>query len=280
MRHYREGGMQHCSARLSVLDLQIVDVDGLLVGRVDDVEITVDERGKVQVVALWCGQRALGRRLGGTIGHALQASATRLDIGNAADGEQTGRIDASLVSELTSVVRLSRPLRELPGIAGLEGWLAEHLIGRLPGAGTAATDLDRTPSAGPLGRRAVAAGPAGPLLSELLGAAVTDQSGGPAGLVHDLRLTVTSDGAPVLGPVIGLVVGGPGWRARLAHAWGFAEGRSHGPAVLRALLGQESSRARIVPPSAVVVWTAPLVIAGPLDRHPRLASDLSAGSAR
>ncbi len=39
-----------------------------------------------------------------------------------------------------------------------------------------------------------------------------------------------------------------------------------------------SGRSPIV--SGQVVWTAPLVIAGPLDRHPRLASDLSAGSAR
>lgn len=96
--------------------------DGGRIGRVDDVEFAVAESGDVSVVALACGQRALGRRLGGTLGGALEATASRFDTNYAHRGE-VARIPADLVEELSSVVSLSRPLRELPGWPGSNaGW--------------------------------------------------------------------------------------------------------------------------------------------------------------
>lgn len=275
--------MRDVSARLSLLDLQVVDADELPVGRVDDVELVVEERGQARVAVLACGQRALGPRLGGTLGLALQATAARLAGGE----QQAGRIDVGLVKELTSVVCLSRPLRDLTGIAGLERWLAVHLVARLPGAGTPAVDDSSTAarqsaakedSAPPIGTATAAGSGVRLLLSQLLGAAVTDESGRPAGLVHDVRLGIGSSGEQVLGPVVGLVVGGTGWRARLAHAWGFAEGRSSGPALLRILLAPEAAQTRVVPVSAVASWRPPLKLAGPLELYPLLAQHVSGGS--
>lgn len=127
--------MNTVSARLRLLDVEIVDSDGLPIGRVADVELTVGDRGGAQVVALACGQGALGRRLGGTLGRFLQASAARLDSHGPGQPDRVARINAELVQEVSSVVSLSCPLRELSGVAGLERWLAVQLIGRLPGSG-------------------------------------------------------------------------------------------------------------------------------------------------
>ena len=258
--------MDAVSARLGLLDLQMLDADGLPIGRVDDVELAVAESGDVSVVALACGQWALGRRLGGTLGGALEATASRFDTNSAHRGGVV-RIEADLVKELSSVVSLSRPLRELPRVAGLERWLAAHLIGRLPGAGSPAASAETTTPRGRVGSL---------LLSGVLAATVHDQAGSPLGLAHDVRLG-KGDGrhGPLVGPVNGLVVGGTGWRSRLAHAWGYTEGRSRGPVLLRTLFQVEASRARVVPVSAVLSWRPTLAVAGPLNRYPLLSEQVS-----
>ena len=164
--------------------------DGGRIGRVDDVEFAVAESGDVSVVALACGQRALGRRLGGTLGGALEATASRFDTNYAHRGE-VARIPADLVEELSSVVSLSRPLRELPGVAGLERWLAAHLVGRLPGAGSPAASAETTTPGGRMGSL---------LLSGVLGATVHDQARSPLNLAHDVR---PGKGDGRHGPVVG-----------------------------------------------------------------------------
>lgn len=47
------------------------------------------------------------------------------------------RVDAGLVESVEPLVRLALPLGDMPQLAGLERWLAEHLIEPLPGAGDA-----------------------------------------------------------------------------------------------------------------------------------------------
>lgn len=113
-----------------LLDRQIVDSDGIPVGKVDDVEFTVDDDGRPRVSALLTGQQALGARVGGTLGRWITAVAARLDI------ERRGprRVPYRLVSEVDSAVRL-RVRRELLAEPPLEAWLNTHLIGRIPGAG-------------------------------------------------------------------------------------------------------------------------------------------------
>jgi sporulation protein YlmC with PRC-barrel domain len=112
-----------------LLDRQIVDSDGIPVGKVDDVEFTVDGEGRVRVEALLTGQRALGARFGGTLGRWITAVAARLDI----DRRGPRRIPYRLVADVDSAVHL-RVRRELLAEPPLEAWLNEHLIGRIPGA--------------------------------------------------------------------------------------------------------------------------------------------------
>ncbi|HEY7272715.1 MAG TPA: PRC-barrel domain-containing protein [Actinoplanes sp.] len=112
-----------------LLDRQIVDRDGVPVGKVDDVELSDDGR---YVTALLTGQRALGARFGGRLGHWITATATRLDI----DRLGPRRIEYALVARVDSAVHLSTR-RELLAPPALEAWLDEHLISKIPGASDA-----------------------------------------------------------------------------------------------------------------------------------------------
>ena len=86
--------------------------------------------------------------------------------------------------------------------------------------------------------------------SELLGARVADSGGAQVGVVRDVLVRRGDDGS--FG-VAGLVVG-RGRLAAVAHAWGFASGRSAGPSLLRKLVEPGSRRVRFVPASDVAEW--------------------------
>lgn len=61
----RPFGLDHAlDAALHLLDRQVVDLDGLMAGKVDDVELTVRE-GRLEVTGLLTGPSALLPRLGG-----------------------------------------------------------------------------------------------------------------------------------------------------------------------------------------------------------------------
>lgn len=91
--------------------------------------------------------------------------------------------------------------------------------------------------------------------SELLGTPVVDENGRALGLVRDLRLVVDDAASAGSGYAIAaLVVGEPGARSAAAHAWGFAQGRSAGPALLRRLLAPAAQRSLRVPAELVLDW--------------------------
>jgi sporulation protein YlmC with PRC-barrel domain len=105
-----------------LLDRQIVDIEGQLVGKVDDVELEPTAEGGYRVVALLTGRRVLGDRVGGLLGRLVGRPASA-----------SLRIAYDHVREVGSHVTLS--LRaEVLDVPPLEGWLREHLIGRIPGA--------------------------------------------------------------------------------------------------------------------------------------------------
>ncbi|GGL39200.1 PRC-barrel domain-containing protein [Phycicoccus endophyticus] len=114
--------------RHDVLDRQVVDSEGRPVGRVDDVEL--DEDGAA--VALRVGMAALAPRLGGWVGQLLGGLAHRL-----AEGEPSPAVPVERVTKWSPLVHLDVPVRELDGVAGLEGWLGTRVVGRLPGGGDA-----------------------------------------------------------------------------------------------------------------------------------------------
>jgi sporulation protein YlmC with PRC-barrel domain len=114
-----------------LLDRQIVDRDGEPVGKVDDVELTYDERGVPRVTGLLLGQQVLGERIGGGLGRWISAIARRM---SEPPDQPPIRIPFDLVAKVDSAVRLS-VARELLAEPPLEVWLRDHLIGRIPGAG-------------------------------------------------------------------------------------------------------------------------------------------------
>jgi sporulation protein YlmC with PRC-barrel domain len=115
-----------------LLDRQIVDRDGRLVGKVDDVEFDTDADGVPYLAALLTGQGALGQRIGGRLGRLMVAVAARF----APDALTPVRLPYGLVDRVDSAVRLRVRLDELPR-SPMEAWLCRHLFDRIPGAGRA-----------------------------------------------------------------------------------------------------------------------------------------------
>jgi sporulation protein YlmC with PRC-barrel domain len=92
-------------AVLHLLDRQVVDRDGLMVCKVDDVELTVGPDGTWQVTGLLAGLPALVPRMGGRLGHRLQGAWRRLGV-QQGDRLVPWRIPLALVAELGSGVEL------------------------------------------------------------------------------------------------------------------------------------------------------------------------------
>ncbi|HYT11037.1 MAG TPA: hypothetical protein VEL73_10300 [Mycobacteriales bacterium] len=114
---------------LHLLDRQVVDPDGRMVCKVDDLELELDERGRPYVTAILLGPRALGPRLGGRLGRWVAAIGERL----AERDRPVSRIDFSLVTDIGSAIAVSRPRGRLDVIP-LEDWVEEHVIARIPGS--------------------------------------------------------------------------------------------------------------------------------------------------
>jgi sporulation protein YlmC with PRC-barrel domain len=112
---------------LHLLDRQVVDRDGRLVCKVDDLELALDELGRPYVTAILVGPRALGPRLGGRLGRWTAAIADRLATG------APPRIDFAQVTDIGSAVTLARRADELD-VAPLEAWVDRHVIAPIPGS--------------------------------------------------------------------------------------------------------------------------------------------------
>jgi hypothetical protein len=120
-------------AHLHLLDRQLVDPNDRLVGKVDDLEIALDDGGRPYITAILCGPLALGPRLGGRLGRWITSIAARLQPG--AD-PAPHRIDLGVVTDIGSSVRVSRRRSELD-VEPLEHWVDTHVISRIPGSGHA-----------------------------------------------------------------------------------------------------------------------------------------------
>lgn len=125
---------EELSARVSLLDAQLVDAKRLPVGRIDDLEFSVPDAGKTpELTGILTGSEALGTRIGGGIGTVMARVSTRLRSSEEPRGPT--RIDPALITELEPLVRLRLDFDALEHVAGLERWLADRFVGRLPGAG-------------------------------------------------------------------------------------------------------------------------------------------------
>jgi sporulation protein YlmC with PRC-barrel domain len=94
-------------AVLHLLDRQVVDVEGLLVCKVDDVELTQLPNGELTVTGLLAGRAAVAPRFGdGRFGRRLEEYWRELGIPQA-DRDDPYRIDLELVARLGSGVELN-----------------------------------------------------------------------------------------------------------------------------------------------------------------------------
>lgn len=115
-------------AVLHLLDRQIVDADGRMVAKVDDLELTRCDDGRYQVTALLVGPAALGPRLGGVVGRLVTAVHARLS-----HRDQPGRIPIDEVTDVGSSVTVRGNARRVYD-AGFESWARTRVIDKLPGA--------------------------------------------------------------------------------------------------------------------------------------------------
>jgi sporulation protein YlmC with PRC-barrel domain len=120
-------------AVLELLDRQLVDRNGRLVGKVDDVEFEIDDDPGAlpRVSAVLSGLGALANHIGGDAGRALAATERRLA---AARDRQPSRIDIALVQEIGSAVELDA-VRDDIDTNRAERWTRDVIIGKIPGAG-------------------------------------------------------------------------------------------------------------------------------------------------
>ena len=122
------------SLRHDLLDQQIVDCDRIPLGRVTDVELEIAEpRQAARISGILTGSEALGQRLGGTLGRWIERSSARSR--KPSDEPGPTRIEIGDIDALAPEIRLHAHLSDLKHIAGLERWLGDNFIGRIPGAG-------------------------------------------------------------------------------------------------------------------------------------------------
>lgn len=121
------------SLRIALLDNQVVDCNRLPIGRVDDLEIEVED-GRPRVTEIVTGSEALGGRIGGLLGHWMAAISARL---RSSTEEGPPRIEIGAVEEIEPLIELRVDKDEMPEVAGLERWLAARFVGRLPRSGDA-----------------------------------------------------------------------------------------------------------------------------------------------
>jgi hypothetical protein len=123
-------------AGLHLIDHQILDCDGWIAGKVDDVELELaDERepgaGPPVVTAILSGAGALAGRLQGRLGRWLESVDARLSSENT-----PSRIPFELVTKLDSHVTVGVGRDDLETNRG-ERWACDTIVRHIPGAGHA-----------------------------------------------------------------------------------------------------------------------------------------------
>lgn len=118
-------------AMLQLFDRQVLDPQGRMVAKVDDVEVEERPDGRLAVTALLTGPGALGPRWGGALGAITSRAWARLA---GKDRSDSNRIDYSLVAEIGTAITLNVS-RATAGVDGFEVWARTRIIAALPGSG-------------------------------------------------------------------------------------------------------------------------------------------------
>jgi sporulation protein YlmC with PRC-barrel domain len=111
-------------AGLNLLDRQVLDADGVSVGKVDDLELTAGDDGRLRVTGLIIGPWALSTRYGGVLGRLFT-----LLFGD----DDATVVDVGMVEKRDTAIHLRVRGDDL-GLARSEHWVRRHLIAKIPGA--------------------------------------------------------------------------------------------------------------------------------------------------
>ena len=114
---------------LELLDRQLLDHEGRMLGKVDDVELEERAGGRLVVTGLLTGPGALGPRLGGALGTVVTSTWARLS-----SRPGPARVDWSQVSSIDSAVHLAVD-RTTVAVDGFEDWVRDRVIAAIPGSG-------------------------------------------------------------------------------------------------------------------------------------------------
>jgi sporulation protein YlmC with PRC-barrel domain len=114
-------------AGLNLLDRQVLDTGGVSVGKVDDLEVTADDDGRLRVTGLIVGPWALSNRFGGVIGRLFT-----LLFGD----DDATVIPLDLVEKRDTAIHLRIHQDDL-GLAQSEHWVRRHIVAKIPGANNA-----------------------------------------------------------------------------------------------------------------------------------------------
>jgi hypothetical protein len=120
-------------AALHLLDRQILDADGAMAGKLDDLEFEQPEDGNPYAAAILSGLGALGPRLGGRLGRWLAGAHRRL---RPEPEPGPARIPFGVVKKINNHVELTLHREQLDNNE-LEAWTRDTLIAHIPGAGHA-----------------------------------------------------------------------------------------------------------------------------------------------
>jgi sporulation protein YlmC with PRC-barrel domain len=115
------------SAGLSLLDRQLVDPDGRMAGKVDDVRLVFGETGAPIATEILGGPGALARRIGGRLGAWIASVHARLQGGSRDPAAISFGVVASIDDHVTLTVS-----REQLATFVFEAWARDHVIRKLP----------------------------------------------------------------------------------------------------------------------------------------------------
>ena len=127
---------------LHVLDHQLVATDGRFAGKVDDAELSFHDPERPHLAALLSGPGVLATRLGHrTYGGWRERIEHHID----SPSGRTARIPMSAVRSMESGITINLDAEELAPY-GSERWVADHVIGHIPGNGIDPPSADPSPS--------------------------------------------------------------------------------------------------------------------------------------
>jgi sporulation protein YlmC with PRC-barrel domain len=117
-------------AAFQLLDRQIIDVDGRMAGKVDDLdlEFSGEPQSPPRVVAIMLGPGALAPRIAGRLGSWIGAL-----YGRIANEPDPLEISFGIVKRIDNHVELILSRDDL-GIMGFEDWVRTHVISKIPGS--------------------------------------------------------------------------------------------------------------------------------------------------